>query len=856
MNMDGDIAKLNVDRPDHLNLYTLLTQVRKLHACWLDLQNNSSSSEELTVFSRVLHEIANLSEEHRYFQAYELVCEMESTVIALGRKQGELNDSVIEYMSSCLAMLETLCHQLTEGVLKETTNQISLPINTAPRVYFFDESQRTSQALAVDIKGHGYQVLSFRCMDDLVHAIKFREPIAVIVFLGGAELSETDEAERSAEISDQQELLLSVMGISSGRVPCIAVGQANDMISRLAAAGAGVNSFYMEPLPLAILVSELFSLRHISMTQKLRVILLSESENQSSALLESTLTDSGMQVVGLRQPELLVEQLLARQYSQNIDAVVLYDQGNESLLRQCFALMRQDPVLEVVPLFVVTENKVRHSELFMRLILLGSAGHFSMADMAKPGVSSQLLLKIQSNILRFRRQSTVAEYKNYVEMDSGLLTRLGFYQQCAYVLSTLEAREDAPPMMLVFQIEQFTRFANDIGLSDEDARRRVSHGLIGLLSPMDRLIMLSGGQFVLFLAQVDKPREQTLKRNIEGWFEHFTAQYSERVDIQTIFGGGVVSDNDLQRAVRDALGAVHWRREQLFAKLVPVTNQISDDETVVPFSHEGRESASSQPTKIQPVTGAVSTGNWPVRIKQAIKTRRLSLVFQPIVSLEMDKYERYEVLLRLNELEEVISPSSFMNSMNDAALVNYIDRWVIATALKELSLANGVQPNISVFFIKLTAKTIADRTFIPWLQKALVSSKVMPSQCVFELPESVLLETFAESQDTIRRIRELGAKISVAHFGADEQSLTLFEYYELDFVKLDRCFVSDDAGQWSDQLKVIMQKAKQKNITVLAGFVENTESMLSVIQQGVGLVLGDFLQPPEAERRFDFAINL
>lgn len=851
MNMDGDIAKLNVDRPDHLNIHTLLSQVTKLNACWQDLQDNNFSSEELTVFSRVLHEIANLSEEHRYFQAYELVCEMESTVIALGRKQGVVNDSVIEYMSSCLAMLETLCHRLTEAALKQVTNPTSLPINTAPRVYFFDESQRTSQALAVDIKGHGYQVLSFRCMDDLVHAIKFREPIAVMVFLGATDVSDADEAERSAALRDQQELLLSVMGISSGRVPCIAVGQANDMTARLAAAEAGANSFYMEPLPLALLVSELFSLRHITMTQALRVILMSESENQSTTLLENTLADSHMEVVGVHEPDQLVEQLLEGQQSQPIDAVVLYDQGNESLLRRCFALLRQDPVLEVVPLFVVTESKVQHSEQFMRLILLGSAGHFSMTDMARPGVSAQLLLKIQSNTLRFRRQSTVAEYRNYVEIDSGLLTRLGFYHQCSHVLSTLESREEAPPTMMIVQIEQLARFADTIGLSGEDTRRRVSHGLLGLLSSMDRITMLSSDQFVVFLAQADKSREQVLRQNIEDWFEHFAAQYSERVDIHVVFGSGVVSDNDLHRAVRDGLSAVHWRKEQLNAKPTPITNQRVEDETVVPFSQDGHDSIANQPIKSD-----VSEGNWPVRIKQAIKTRRLSLVFQPIVSLEMDSYERYEVLLRLNESEEIISPSSFMNSMDDVALINYIDRWVIATALKELSLANRLRPNASVFFIKLTAKTISDRTFIPWLQKALVSSRVTPSQCVFELPESVLHESFAESQDTIRRIRELGAKISVAHFGATKQSLTLFEYFELDFVKLDRCFVSEDVGQWSDQLKVVLQQAKLKEITVLAGFVENTESMLSVIQQGVGLVLGDFLQPPEAERTFDFAINL
>ncbi len=235
----------------------------------------------------------------------------------------------------------------------------------------------------------------------------------------------------------------------------------------------------------------------------------------------------------------------------------------------------------------------------------------------------------------------------------------------------------------------------------------------------------------------------------------------------------------------------------------------------------------------------------------------MSLVYQPIVSLGMDSYERYEVLLRLNEEGKVITPREFLGVMSDSALVSYIDRWVVATALKELRQANRINNHISVFFIKLTAKTIADRSFVPWLKKAFDGSGIDPAQCVFELPEALLLASFAESQDAIRRLRELGAKVSISNFGGSQQSLSILEYFEVDFVKLDRRFtVQENAGEWSDQLMSLLQQVTIRKVVVLAGFVENTDSLLSVIQKGVGLVSGDFLQPPDAERQFDFAINL
>lgn len=317
-----------------------------------------------------------------------------------------------------------------------------------------------------------------------------------------------------------------------------------------------------------------------------------------------------------------------------------------------------------------------------------------------------------------------------------------------------------------------------------------------------------------------------------------------------------LSNAHLYAAERDAVMAIHWQTKPSDTNTDNMDSNVSGN--IKPtlncqLSALG-ESVAEVPSVI---TNKARVSDWSERIKQAIKAKRLSLVYQPIVSLGMDSYERYEVLLRLHEEGNVIKPRVFLDAINDNALVSYIDRWVVATALKELRQANRINNSISVFFIKLTKKTIADRSFLPWLKKAFDGSGVDPSQCVFELPEALLLASFAESQDAVRRLRELGAKVSISNFGGSQQSLSILEYFEVDFVKLDRRFtVEEGTGQWNDEFKSLLQQVMVRKVVVLAGFVENTDSLLSVIQKGVGLVSGDFLQPPDAERQFDFAINL
>ena len=902
LNPDGlSSSGLNIDRSDHLSLHTLLSEVGTLSLRWQDVLNSQFSPEPFTVFSRVLHEIATLSEEHCYTQVYDVVSEMESTVIALARGQGAIqeviNDSIVEYMSSCVLMLETLCRRLMDEMLKKAENDTPPLTNTASRVYFLDENPETSQALAVDLKGHGYQVLAFRCVDDLIHAVRFREPVAILVFLDEKKPSITESVNEGAhksvteqqELTNRQELLLSVMAISNGRVPCIAVGRDSDMTSRMAAAAAGVNSFYIEPLPLISLVSELYSLRHTAEAKPLQLLLMSDVENPSSLSIERTLIDAHMQVTTVTQLPVLVEHLVAGfKRSTPVDVVVLYDHGDEVLLRQCFALLRQDPLLEAVPLFVITESNVRYSEHFLRLIVLGSAGHFSMAELiaSEHAVEvAHLTLKIQSNALRYRRQIAVSDYQKNVEFDSGLLRLTGFYQQCGQVLTSFDVREDAPPIMMRVQVTSLARFADEVGLVDDIVRRRIAHGLVSLLSPMDRVVALGVDQFSLFVAQAEPRRYENLCQKVHDWIAHFSAQYANDVVLGVLIGSGtVLFGNDsahsslntsLYAAERDAVMAIHWQTKPTETDIKRQSTELhpeyssglgaglgSDMGNMSGNIKQGDNyqlSALGEPVKEVPdvITDKARASDWSEGIKQAIKAKRLSLVYQPIVSLGMDSYERYEVLLRLHESGSIITPREFLDVINDNALVSYIDRWVVATALKELRQANRINNNISVFFIKLTEKTIADRSFLPWLKKAFEGSGVDPSQCVFELPEALLLASFAESQDAIRRLRELSAKVSISNFGGSQQSLSILEYFDVDFVKLDRRFtVEGDADQWNDQLKLLLQQVTARKVVVLAGFVENTDSLLSVIQKGVGLVSGDFLQPPDADRQFDFAIDL
>lgn len=854
------VEMLNVDRQDHLSLHSLLTQVTSLSACWETACEKRFTAETLTQFSRVLHDVAKLSEEQHYSQVYELVCEMESAAIALGRrKEGALNDQVLKYMGSCVTLLGTLCHRLMDDALnrpEELADSIAaMASKSAKRVYFLDEYQQLSQGIAIDLRSHGYQVLSFRSTDDLRHAIRFREPIAIAVFLPSAPEKDSERTQL-----EQQDLLQAVIAYGQGRVPCIAVGQSNDdAVSRMAAAEAGANSYYVAPVDIAALACELYSLHVMPSAEGLKTVLVTDSDCTASMQVHHALEEAEFDVETVHSGGEMIRTLIERLPSHNpVDAIVIFDRGNEALLRQSFALLRQDATLEHLPLFVISDAKVHHSEHFLRLIQMGAMGHFSMKSLLHKDVSTPLLLKIQSNTQRHRRLQAKQIYAAKVESETGMLTPAGFEWHCQEVLNAVERLDNAPPHIVVLKLMNVERFSQAVGISDENLRAIICHGLLSLLSAMDRVISHSVDTHTLFLAQVDKSGMDQLLTKCSEWLSHFSAQYSAGETLTGVPGWSVVSEGDVEGAMRNARSALEWQLAQRGAKhsaqssVSPAeASTVNMDARAPVVKLENLRAQGARGT-----TGQEVVGNWSSRVKNAIKKRCLNLVFQPIVSLDIDDRERYEVLLRLNESGEEILPGQFMKGIQDAALINYIDRWVITMALKELRQANRHRDKRCVFFIKLTGQTVADRSFVPWLKKALESSKVAPTQCVFELPEAILLESFAVAKDAIRRVRDLGASVSVSRFGTHEQSVGLLEYFEVDYVKLDQQVTCGEGDAEREHLRMLIQEAKRRHVEVLAGFVEDTQSLMSVIQTGVGLVSGDFLQPPDALRQFDFAIDL
>ena len=108
---------------------------------------------------------------------------------------------------------------------------------------------------------------------------------------------------------------------------------------------------------------------------------------------------------------------------------------------------------------------------------------------------------------------------------------------------------------------------------------------------------------------------------------------------------------------------------------------------------------------------------WARKIRDALTSNRLKLLFQPIVSLHGDPGERYEVFMRLiDEKGQAISPADFMESAERSGVATALDRWVTLNAIKVLQQRRKAGKQ-SIFFIKLTAGSLQDAEMPQWIKQ-------------------------------------------------------------------------------------------------------------------------------------------
>ena len=187
-------------------------------------------------------------------------------------------------------------------------------------------------------------------------------------------------------------------------------------------------------------------------------------------------------------------------------------------------------------------------------------------------------------------------------------------------------------------------------------------------------------------------------------------------------------------------------------------------------------------------------------------------------------------------------------------MASKIDRWVILQTIKHLSghRSKGHKTNL---FLNLTAETIQDKTFLPWLSVALKAARLPGDSLIFQINEADACTYLKLAKDFAKGLKQLHCKVSISHFGCALNPFNTLKHIDADYVKLDGSF-TDEIQKDEDsreQVKEMITSLQAQGKLTIVPLVESASILSTLWQAGVNFIQGYYLQAPTTEMNYDFS---
>ncbi len=228
---------------------------------------------------------------------------------------------------------------------------------------------------------------------------------------------------------------------------------------------------------------------------------------------------------------------------------------------------------------------------------------------------------------------------------------------------------------------------------------------------------------------------------------------------------------------------------------------------------------------------------WMRELKEAVNEDKLIPFYQEITSVKNPKQKKYEVLIRIKDGDNFISPFHFLDAASSTNYVPVITKTVINKAFKDFK-----NTKVELSF-NISDDDFYENYLLTFLKHKCERYNIAPSQITLEILENV--ESFEDVAiiKQITDLREFGVKIAIDDFGAQSSNFARLFTMKPDFIKIDGMFIKNlDKDDTSDKIvNSLCFLSVELGIELVAEFVHNEKIEKIVKDKGIGYLQGNFL---------------
>lgn len=249
------------------------------------------------------------------------------------------------------------------------------------------------------------------------------------------------------------------------------------------------------------------------------------------------------------------------------------------------------------------------------------------------------------------------------------------------------------------------------------------------------------------------------------------------------------------------------------------------------------------------------------KLRQAIRNQALEAYLQPQVSAD-GKVIWAEALVRWFDAEDgAVNPARFVALAEETGLIHGLGQLMLEQVCFHLAQHKGYLRNVGIngIAVNLSGRQFYSRTLLRDIKRVMAESGVEPEQVEFELTESLVMDDVQVAIDVMRRLRDLGCRLSIDDFGTGYSSLSYLKRFPINCLKIDRSFVEDipHDPHGSEIATAIIAMAHKLRLKVVAEGVETEAQRDFLVAQGCESLQGYlFGKPKHIQDYVDLGRNL
>ncbi len=250
-------------------------------------------------------------------------------------------------------------------------------------------------------------------------------------------------------------------------------------------------------------------------------------------------------------------------------------------------------------------------------------------------------------------------------------------------------------------------------------------------------------------------------------------------------------------------------------------------------------------------------------LRTALAEGQFGVYYQPIVDLASGEVVKAEALVRWHHpVRGLVYPGEFVALAEETGLITQLGDIVARRAVAQVAEWRAkYRPEFQVT-VNQSPVQIRNRDTgaLNWTDELEVCG-VDGSAVVVEITEGLLLNADSPVNHNLACFREAGIQIAIDDFGTGYSSLAYLRKFDIDYLKIDRSFVSDLEGSGLDLCEAIVVMAHRLGLKVVAEGVETPRQEEILRRMGCDLAQGylfspalpaedftaKFLSPPDAD---------